>query len=68
MAEELGLATCWIGAFDENAIKNILDIDEADPEIILAVGYPEEKGKKPANCAVEDITYFDKWGNRETKY
>ncbi|HLD15355.1 MAG TPA: nitroreductase family protein [Candidatus Nanoarchaeia archaeon] len=66
MAEELGLGSCWIGAFDENAVKNILNIDEAGVEIILTVGYPEEKEKKPAQCDVTNITYFDEWGKRES--
>ena len=66
MAEDLGLGSCWIGAFDENKIKEIFEISDAEPEIILAIGYAEEKDKKLANCDFSNITFFDKWGNRES--
>ena len=42
-AVELGLGTCWIGAFQENEIKNILKIPE-DKKVValLIIGYPAE--------------------------
>lgn len=67
MAEDLGLGSCWIGAFDENKIQEIFEIDGARPEIILAIGYPEEKDKKQAVCDFSNITFFDKWDNKESQ-
>ncbi|MBU2523311.1 MAG: nitroreductase family protein [Nanoarchaeota archaeon] len=41
---DLKLATCWVGSFDENAIRRILDIpSEMDVEAVLPVGYADEK-------------------------
>src|SRR3989344_809825 len=36
-AENLGLGSGWIGAFNEETISNILDIQDVNPDIILAI-------------------------------
>jgi nitroreductase len=43
-AHALGLGACWIGAFDEDKIRSMLDIeDHARPQAIIALGYPDEE-------------------------
>ena len=43
-ATDLGLGSCWIGAFDEEDIKKILKIpDEIDIEALLPIGYSASK-------------------------
>ena len=43
VAKEHGLGSCWVGAFDEEAVRRILKIpDNMDPEIIITLGYAEE--------------------------
>lgn len=40
MAEGLGLATCWVGAFDEQRVCQVLDIPKGlRPVAIIPVGY-----------------------------
>jgi nitroreductase len=47
-AHAAGLGACWVGAFDEEAVKNILRIPEdADPVAIIPVGYPAENPNAP---------------------
>lgn len=47
-AEELGVGSCWIGWFNEKALKNILNISEKDKiDVMLSLGYPEEEYIKP---------------------
>jgi nitroreductase len=57
-AEDLGLSTCWIGWFNENKIKNILDLPH-DWKIgaLLAVGYKDENliPRQKNILPVEDI-------------
>ena len=57
-AEDLGLSTCWIGWFNENKIKNILDLPN-DWKIgaLLAVGYKDENliPRQKNILPVEDI-------------
>lgn len=41
-AEEMGLGTCWIGWFNETAVKSILNIPkDRKVDILIAVGYYE---------------------------
>jgi nitroreductase len=41
-AENMGLGSCWIGAFDENQLSASLEIPESlRPVAVLPVGYPE---------------------------
>lgn len=42
-AEEEGVGTCWLGWFDEKAVKKILGIPpEKKADIMISVGYPED--------------------------
>ncbi|MCC5994270.1 MAG: nitroreductase family protein, partial [Candidatus Aenigmarchaeota archaeon] len=46
-ATALGLGTCWVGAFDEEDVKNILRLpDFLRPIAIITVGYPAEEPEK----------------------
>ena len=43
LAAEKGLGSCWIGAFDPDAVQRELEIpDEMDPEIIITLGYSKK--------------------------
>ncbi len=61
-AAELGLATCWIGSFDTDKVKAMLDIP-ADVAIIelMAMGYPADERKEPKREPVEKILCYQKW-------
>ena len=63
-AVDLGLGTCWINVFDDNAVSRILNIrGNVKPKIILTVGYEEERSKKKlSNIALSKITFFNKYG------
>ncbi len=64
-AHSLGLGSCWIGAFDEDKLKQILSIpDEIRPQSIIAVGYAKEVPDKPPKYPLEPIVYFHRWRNR----
>jgi len=44
-AVEEGLGTCWIGAFDEGAVKRVLNIPAAAKVVALTpLGYPKDPG------------------------
>lgn len=52
---ELGLGTCWIGAFDEEEVKKVLNLeDHLRPVALLPVGYPAETpSPKPRRSLTE---------------
>jgi nitroreductase len=64
-AHNLGLGGVWVGAFDEEKMRELLDIPKnARPQAILAFGYPDEI---PDHKRVKDlsiITYFNSYGAR----
>ncbi|MCX7770153.1 MAG: nitroreductase family protein [Proteobacteria bacterium] len=44
VAEEYGLGTVWIGAFNEKEVSQILNLSEnLRPVVILPMGYPDEE-------------------------
>lgn len=55
-AAELGLGTCWVGAFDEEEVSEILNLPEnLRPIAIIPVGYPAEKPSPPKRKEVEEV-------------
>ena len=59
---DLGLASCWIGSFLENEIKNVLQMpEEMKVEAILPVGYANEKPKSTKKASLQNIIFWDKW-------
>ena len=67
---DLGLASCWVGAFSDETVKRILRIpDSVDVEAILPVGYEFENPahKKAMIQGVETSLFFDKYKNKTMK-
>ncbi|MFH1211082.1 MAG: nitroreductase family protein [archaeon] len=65
-AESLGLGTCWVGSFDNEAVKRILNIPGGvNPEIILTLGHPEGKTSMAGRHDLSFMVYFEQWGHRQ---
>ena len=63
-ATEEGLGTCWIGAFYEDKVKEILGIPEKDIRIValLALGYPVKLRPNPKDrLRLKEIVMYDGW-------
>jgi len=61
MAEEEGLATCWVGAFDEKEVAKILDLPgNLSPIAIVPVGYPAKKPEAPPRVSKKEAIKFIK--------
>ena len=59
---DLGLASCWIGAFEDNMIKRILKIPEtANVEAILPVGYAFGKEEIKDKIELRRVVRFNDW-------
>jgi nitroreductase len=61
-AVEEGLGTCWIGAFDEKAVKAILKIPQ-DIRVVslLTVGYPKTLHSKKTRNKLDEIVRYESW-------
>jgi nitroreductase len=61
-AYELGLGTCWIGAFKENETKRILNIPEHVRVVAMTpLGYPDVSPSKKSRKRLDQIVCFDKY-------
>jgi nitroreductase len=67
-ATDKNIGTCWIGSFDEESIKSLLEIPkDKNIHIIISMGYPNEKPKESIRPNLYDIIFFEKWGNKVYK-
>jgi nitroreductase len=62
-AVEEGLGTCWIGAFYEDKVKEILGIPQSIRVVaLLPLGYPAQPPYKPTpRKNLGEIVAYDKW-------
>jgi nitroreductase len=63
-ATALNLATCWVSAFDEEDVKNILRLpDFVRPVAIITVGYPAEKPEEK-EVDYSRFSFLEYYGNK----
>lgn len=61
-ATEKGLGTCWIGAFKEKLVKDLLDVpDNVRVVAITPVGYPAIEGRIRGRKPISEIVCYDKY-------
>jgi nitroreductase len=64
-AHDLGLGACWIGAFDEEKVRNLLGCPaDTRPQAVIPVGYPAEVPQKPNKYPIEIVSYWRQWRGR----
>jgi len=62
-AVELGYGTCWIGAFDENQVKQILDVPKEKKVVIcMTLGKSEGKHISKSRKTIESFAYLNHFG------
>jgi len=60
VAVEEGLGSCWIGAFKQGRIKEILGIpDRYRVVVLLSLGYPAESPKRKLRKPLKEIISYD---------
>ena len=61
-ATELGLGTCWLGAFKEDEVKSILNIPEEVRLVgLTTLGYADESPEKRPRKSFEEVVTYEKW-------
>jgi len=62
-ATDRGLATCWVGAFNEQAVKNAVNLPgNVRPMAMITLGYAKEKPRKPARRPVSEVAFSEMYG------
>ena len=59
---ELGLGTCWIGAFQEDEVKEILKVPESVRVVaMIPLGYPNEPPSRRSRKGLDQIVCFERY-------
>ncbi len=61
-AADLGLGTCWIGAFDPTAAREILGLpNEVEPIAFTPLGYPDDQPKEKKRKSIGELVRYEHW-------
>jgi nitroreductase len=61
-AYELGLGTCWIGAFEEDEAKKILNVPEHVRVVAMTpLGYPDQPPSQKSRKSLDQIVCYEKY-------
>jgi nitroreductase len=61
-AADLGLGTCWIGAFDPAAASEVLGLpDGVEPIVFTPLGYPADEPRPKLRRPLSELVRYDHW-------
>lgn len=61
-AEDLGLGTCWLGAFNEKKIKELLRVpNEVRIVALLTLGYSRFQPQLKSRKSLDEVICYDRW-------
>ncbi len=61
-ATSLGLGTCWIAAFNPEAVRQVLGLpDEVEPLVLLPLGYPADQPRPKKRQSLSDLVRYERW-------
>ena len=63
-AASMGLGTCWIGAFYQDQVKELLGIpDDVQVVELLTLGYPAGAEFKTSRKNLDEIVCYERWSD-----
>lgn len=61
-AADLGLGTCWIGAFNPAAAREVLGLPEGvEPIAFTPLGYPADQPRPKRRKGLSDLVRYERW-------
>jgi len=61
-AADLGLGTCWIGAFDPARTRDVLALPpEVEPLAMTPLGHPADTGRAKARKTITELVHLERW-------
>ena len=61
-ATEVGLGTCWIGAFDVEAARRVLGLPaEVEPIVLTPLGYPADRPRPKQRRPLAELVRYERW-------
>ncbi len=62
VAVDDGLATCWVGAFNDDEVAKILELpSHIKPVAIIPIGFAGEEPYKPKRIEISKLIHYNKW-------
>jgi len=59
-----GLGTCWIGAFDPQAVREILGLpDNVEPIAFTPLGYPADSPSPKKRKDLNELVCYERWSD-----
>ena len=57
-----GIGSCWIGAFDEDEVRELLELPEhVRPLAVIPLGYPSSGPSKPGRLPLGDVVHKERF-------
>jgi nitroreductase len=67
-AWDLGIGSCWIGAYDEKKVKELFDVPRHLRVMsLLTMGYPDEGAGGKHRKALDEIIHYEKYGQHQPR-
>jgi nitroreductase len=61
-AADLGLGTCWIGAFNPDAAREVLGLpDDVEPIAFTPLGYPADQPGNKSRNPLDELVRYEHW-------
>ncbi len=61
-AASLGLGTCWVGAFNPAAAREVLKLpDDVEPVAFTPLGYPADNLKSKKRKSLKELVRYESW-------
>ena len=61
-AADLGLGTCWIGAFNPDAAREVLSLpDDVEPIAFTPLGYPDDQPGYKDRKSIDKLVRYEQW-------
>ena len=61
-ATDQGLGTCWVGAFDPAAAREVLGLPEGvEPVAFTPLGYPADSARPKLRRKLEELVHQERW-------
>ncbi|MBC8449305.1 MAG: nitroreductase family protein [Chloroflexi bacterium] len=61
-AADLGLGTCWVGAFDPDAAREVLGLPEGvEPLAFTPLGYPADEPRPKKRKPLSELVRYERW-------
>lgn len=61
-AADLGLGTCWVGAFNPEEARSILGLpDDVEPIAFTPLGYPDDRPGYKRRKSMDELVHYEHW-------